>query len=240
MTEWNGNDGAPWVALVDTTFDALISPVATLSDIGDSGLGVFLKLDGTSVMGGILDMGGNSITASGGIDMGANPISGVASIVGHSAADLLLQAGVGRNTKFNNNIGAEILNLLPTEAFFSIPISLQGNFINMGTGQITEISRIVADAGSNLDLDTRDGGSLTLGNASGTNWLYLDDDEGILTQPMEFRLGLNISGYDPNPPLYGGGDTFWYQGRNIRFKDTPGPPSDSEGSDGDVCLMYTF
>ena len=55
-----------------------------------------------------------------------------------------------------------------------------------------------------------------------------------------FNAGFYISTYDPNPPPYGGGDTFWYQGRNIRFKDTPGPPSDAEGQDGDVCLMYTF
>ena len=58
MTEWNGNDGAPWVALVDTTFDALISPVATLADISEPE-GALL-LDGTKVMTGDIKVGGVS------------------------------------------------------------------------------------------------------------------------------------------------------------------------------------
>ena len=58
--------------------------------------------------------------------------------------------------------------------------------------------------------------------------------------PLEVNNGTWITAYNPTPPLYGGGDTFWYQGRNIRFKDSAGPPGDAEGVDGDVCLMYSF
>ena len=54
MTEWTGNDGATWVALVDTTFDALISPVATLNDI--TGVAGVLLADGSVPMVGDLDL----------------------------------------------------------------------------------------------------------------------------------------------------------------------------------------
>ena len=62
----------------------------------------------------------------------------------------------------------------------------------------------------------------------------------IEVESTSFLEGSYVSGYDPSPPLYGGGDTFWYQQRNIRFKDTAGPPDNSEGVDGDVTLNYQF
>ena len=49
--------------------------------------------------------------------------------------------------------------------------------------------------------------------------------------------GLVINGYNSSPE---GNDLYWYQTRNIRFKDTAGAPPNSEGKDGDVTLRYTF
>jgi len=70
---------------------------------------------------------------------------------------------------------------------------------------------------------------------------YLPLSGGVMTGALQLNagvdLGVIINTYDPSPGI---GDTYWYQSRNIRFKDTPGAPSDSEGQDGDVCLLYTF
>jgi len=49
--------------------------------------------------------------------------------------------------------------------------------------------------------------------------------------------GVVINQYNPSPD---GNDLYWYQTRNIRFKDTAGAPSNAEGKDGDVTLRYTF
>ncbi len=240
MTEWNGNDGAPWVALTLTTFDATISPVATLSDIGDSGLGIFLKLDGTSVMAGTLNMDSNDLL-------------NVTNVIGDSSLKLqdsngqriLLQPGTD-TLHYAQNATTILMRVgftrVVIEGTLEVngTLDMDGNSIDMGDGDIVDVDRVASGTGSNLAIETRAGGSMTLGAPSGTNYLYVDFEQSIFTQTLELRLGGHISGYDPSPPLYGGGDTFWYQQRNIRFKDTPGAPSDSEGQDGDVCLMYTF
>ena len=232
MTEWNGNDGAPWVALQLTTFDALISPVATLSDIGDSGLGIFLKLDGTSVMSGALDLGINDI-------LNGNIIEG--DIFRPRSTTLSIQDDEG---DVRILVGG-LLQLNDTDAtvVLQIGVGLTELFttLDMSNNQIIDVSNVVA---TNLVIGKDWQFALSPGafkDSGGSNRIIFQA-AGEITMEVSTSMkdGAYISGYDASPPLYGGGDTFWYQSRNIRFKDTAGPPSDAEGVDGDVCLIYTF
>ena len=247
MTEWNGNDGAPWVALTLTTFDALISPVATLSDIGDSGLGIFLKLDGTSAMGGDLDMGG----------------FGILDVADIAATGLTVESS-GNGELFVSRISGANINFQAQSARGVIGTNTN-HPLDFKTNSATRMSLLTSGVASfNHDIDMNDNQIINVqnlvGNATsliiGQNWLFaiapgaFKDSLGanriifqtasIDMESASFLDGAYITSYDPTPPLYGGGDTFWYQQRNIRFKDTAGPPSDAEGQDGDVCLIYTF
>ncbi len=77
----------------------------------------------------------------------------------------------------------------------------------------------------------------------GTPWTaYLPLTGGVISGSLQVDGGITngivINSYDLNPS--GAGDVAWYQTRNIRFKDTAGPPDNAEGMDGDVCLMYNW
>ena len=278
MTEWNGNDGAPWVALQLTTFDALISPVATLSDLGDSGLGIFLPLDGTGVMAGDLDMGGNDIVDVLNLTLqGTNPrlvlnaTAGVTtlefqdngtdqySIETDGARIYISQGGVGTrmeitdagNTKFRNHLGVELFNIDTALALLSVPLTQKPGAITQAASAGAVIQRWNGDGdGASRHYEWRRAASfgrlelwtIASGGAEFNVLEFHSDGSGgtIANAEMSFNNGNWVDSYNTTPPLYGGGDTFWYQQRNIRFKDTAGPPSDSEGVDGDVCLIYTF
>ena len=71
---------------------------------------------------------------------------------------------------------------------------------------------------------------------------YLLLTGGTLSGALQLDGGVNngivVNSYDGAPAS--GKDQYWYQLRNIRFKDTSGAPSDSEGKDGDVSISYTF
>ncbi len=182
MTTWEGNDGATWVALVPTTFDAVISPVATLADIGGGG--------------GVLLLSG-AVPMEGALDMGTNLINNVVNPVG--AQDAATKAS--------------------SEAF--------SNSLDHHTKYTDTEARAAVDNGTYLKLT---GGTIS-GTLLITSTLTMGDN-------IILNNGAYIAAYDPDPQS--GGAPEWYQIRNARFKDTPGPPPDTEGLNGDVCFMYTF
>jgi hypothetical protein len=80
-------------------------------------------------------------------------------------------------------------------------------------------------------------GSIKLSTV-GTDRLTITGTSISTLLPLRAQNGAVIDQYNPTPES--GRDLYWYQTRNIRFKDTAGPPSNSEGKDGDVTLRYTF
>lgn len=253
MTTWNGNDGATWVALVDTTFDAVISPVATLADIVDPG-GVLL-LDGTKAMEANLDMGGFGIVDALSLTI-ENPTASVPMLTLNNLTDggqvfsfeyddtlnsWFLDVATGRSI-VQRFAGVDVFTVSAAGVVADTLLTLSGSTraelkfeYNPGEDHYIRKDgrylRIYGTDNSTVQLEIRnnvDGNEVRV--AAGD--LHVDGGNVILND------GGYVASYDPSPQ--GGGAPEWYQIRNARFKDTPGPPSDSEGLDGDICFMYQF
>lgn len=105
---------------------------------------------------------------------------------------------------------------------------------------IINVVRILGSSAANIEIRTRVGAGMTLGEQGGGNYIFLDATQAIVSQSLELRQGAVVTDYDLDPPT--GPSIYEYQVRNAIVTDTfqggTGAPSNASGQDGDMFFYY--